>query len=150
MKTALLMLVAALAACVIPVQSVVNGRLGVLTDNRLLAAFISFVGGTLILGLLMVTTSKGIPSLPAGTSIPWYLCTGGLLGAVFVTAVLSLVPQIGTAKVLAAAIVGQLIMSLIVDHFGLLNVPKDPVTLKKIFGCLLLVLGTVLIQFGKQ
>ncbi len=148
MKIAFLMFLAGLSATVIPLQSIINGRLGVLTDNRFFAALVSFAGGTVALGIILCITSKGIPVLPPGVKIPWYLCTGGLFGAVFVTAVLTLVPQIGTAKVLAAAIVGQMVMSLIIDHFGILNVPKDPVSLTKVVGCLLLIGGTVLIQMG--
>jgi len=149
MKTAMFMLFAAMAAFVIPVQAIVNGRLGIEIENRILAALISFAGGTAVLALLLVIAPGGIPSVERFKQLPWFLFTGGLLGAIFVTVVLSLVPQIGTAKVLAAAIVGQLVMAVIIDHFGAMNVPKDPVNWYKIAGCVLLVGGTILIQMGK-
>ena len=146
MKTAMFMLLAVVAGLVVPFQSIVNGRLGILTENRFLSALISFTGGTVVLALMVLITSKGLPTLPAGTKIPWYLCTGGLLGAVFVTVVLTVVPSIGTARVLAAALMGQLLMSLVIDHYGMLGIPKDPVTFTRVLGCLLLLGGTILIQ----
>lgn len=145
MRTLWLMSLAMLAAGVIPVQAIVNGRLGQLVQNPLLASLISFGGGTVALSLLLLATS-GVPSIPEGTRLPWYLLTGGLLGAVFVTAVLMLVPRIGTANVLSAAIVGQLMMALIVDHFALLGVPQSSVSPTKVLGCALLIGGMLLIS----
>lgn len=147
----LLMLLAALSAAVIPFQAIINGRLGQMVANPLLVAFISFAGGTLTLALILVATTPGLPRLPVDLSwseIPPYLLTGGLLGCVFVTAVLMLVPRIGAANVLAAAIVGQLLMSVVIDHFGLLNIPQSPISWTKLAGCGMLVAGMLVIQRG--
>ncbi|MCA9053468.1 MAG: DMT family transporter [Planctomycetaceae bacterium] len=147
----LLMLAAAGCATVIPFQAIINGRLGQMVGNPLLAALISFAGGTLALSLILLVTTPGVPSLPQGLNwedIPPYLLTGGLLGTVFVTAVLMLVPHIGAANVLAAAIVGQLLMSVVIDHFGILGIPQSPVSLLKVVGCATLVAGMFLIQRG--
>ena len=143
------MLLAALAAVVIPVQAIVNGRLGETVQNPFLAAVISFLGGTIVLSIILMFWSRGLPTVPAESQIPWYLYTGGLLGAVYVTTVLCVVPHIGTANVIAAAIVGQLLTSLLIDHVGFLDVPKNPVTAAKLVGAALLVVGTLLIQRGK-
>ncbi|MCA9112470.1 MAG: DMT family transporter [Planctomycetaceae bacterium] len=148
MRTLLLMALAALAAGVIPVQASVNGRLGQLLQNPLLASLVSFTGGTLALGLLLLVSTPGLPSLPDGVRVPWYLMTGGLLGAVFVTTVLILAPRIGIANVLAASIAGQLIAGLIIDHYGLLNLPQSSISATKILGCTLLIGGMLLIQRG--
>jgi transporter family-2 protein len=148
MRTLLLMLVAALAACVIPFQAIINGRLGQSVQNPLLASLISFTTGTVALAVVLLATTPGWPSLPADPSRSWSLFTGGLLGAVFVTAVLVLVPRIGTANVLAASIVGQLVMSLIIDHFGLLGIPQQGLSGVRLLGGTLLVLGMLLIQRG--
>ncbi|MEZ6067260.1 MAG: DMT family transporter [Planctomycetaceae bacterium] len=145
-----LIVCAALAATVIPIQAIVNGRLGQTVGNPFLAALISFIGGTVALALILLVTTPGWPALPGDLSwsdIPPYLFTGGLLGAVFVTAVLTIVPRIGTASVLAAAITGQLLMALVVDHFGLLNVQQKSISLAKIVGCGLMILGVLLLSW---
>ncbi len=148
MRTLLLMGCAALAAGVIPIQTTLNGRLGQLLANPLLASLVSFVGGTLALGLLLLVTTPGVPSIPQGVRIPWYLLTGGFFGAVFVTTVLMLAPRIGITNVLAAAIAGQLIAALIIDHYGLMNLPQSSISLTKVLGCSLLIGGMLLIQRG--
>ncbi len=140
------MLIAALAATVIPFQAIVNGRLGQTLANPFFAAFISFLGGTLALAVLVLLTTPGIPQWPKESPVPLHLMTGGFYGVVFVTVVLILVPRIGAANVLAAAITGQLIMSIIIDHFGILGVPHLPVTVTRAFGCLMLLAGLLLIQ----
>jgi transporter family-2 protein len=147
----LLLLAASICATVIPFQAIINGRLGQLVANPLLAALVSFASGLVALAVIVFATTPGLPSLPRDlnwTDIPPYLFTGGMLGAIYVTVVLTLVPRIGAANVLAAGIVGQLIMSVVIDHYAVLGVPQNPVNLVKLAGCVLLVLGMLLIQRG--
>ena len=94
-KKILLFLIAGMSAFVIPFQSIVNSRLGRLTENPVLAAVISFTGGTLALSIILVFCSRGLPSISTGVQIPWYLYISGLLGAVYVTSALVIVPMIG-------------------------------------------------------
>lgn len=141
-----LMLLAALAAVVVPVQAKVNAALGLEVRNPFLAALISFLGGTVALILITLAWSGGIPRPQGGYPRDWTLYTGGLLGTVYVVAVLMLVPRIGAANVLAAGVFGQMVTSLIVDHYGLLGMARSPISLAKLLGVGLLVLGTVLIK----
>lgn len=145
-KTLLFMSIAAIVAGVVPVQAMINGTLRQTIGNPLLAAFISFLGGTLSLAVLLLLTTPGVPALDKVGGHPWYLYTGGLLGVVFVTTALLLVGHIGTANLLAAGLLGQLVMSIIIDHFGWLGVPQTPASLTRIGGCLLLFVGVLLIQ----
>ena len=81
------------------------------------------------------------------TLAPQYL-TGGLLGAAYVTSVLVTVRSLGAGGIVAASIAGQLTMSVIVDQFGLLGVDKDPISVSKLLGVLLLAGGTLLVVRG--
>lgn len=148
MKHLLLLIIAGMSAFVIPFQAIINSRLGKVTENPILAAVVSFTGGTLVLSVILIVWSRGLPSVPTGVRIPWYLYIGGLLGAVYVTTALTLVPVIGTANFIAATICGQLIMSIVIDHAGLMGVPRDPVSLSKVGGAVLLITGMLLIQRG--
>lgn len=141
------MLVAFLAACVIPCQAIVNGRLGQLLQNPLLAALVSFVVGTITLTVLVLISTPGLPEWPTQVSIPWYLLSGGLFGVIFVTVVLMLVPEIGTANLLAATVAGQLVMAMLIDHFAWLGVPRYPISPARVLGCLMLLGGLLLIQW---
>jgi transporter family-2 protein len=56
-----------------------------------------------------------------------------------------LIPRIGATSTLTALVVGQLLMALLVDHFGLLSSPRIEVNLPRIAGAMLLVAGAFLI-----
>ena len=71
---------------------------------------------------------------------------GGFLGAFFVTAAVMLVPRLGVAMTFSLIIAGQMIVTLIIDHFGLLGVPMKEVSLARIFGIALIAGGVVLIR----
>ncbi len=51
----------------------------------------------------------------------------------------------GAGGVTAATIAGQLTMSLVVDQLGLLGVERQPITVAKVLGVVLLALGVLLI-----
>lgn len=141
-----LLLIAGMSAFVIPFQAIINSRLGKLTENPVLAAVVSFTGGTIALGIILLFWSRGLPKIPSGIQTPWYLYIGGLLGAVYVTSALTIVPKIGTANFIAATICGQLLMSMLIDHWGLMGIDKNPISLTKIAGAALLIAGMLLIQ----
>jgi len=48
--------------------------------------------------------------------------------------------------VLALIVVGQMLCSLVFDHFGLLGVPQQPASLTRLGGAALLILGVALIR----
>lgn len=146
MRDLMMMLMMVFVSGLVPLQAIVNSRLGQVTRNPFLSAFVSFAGGVLTLGIITLIWSQGMPRVPDGARVPWYLLTGGIFGAMFVTTTLVLVPRIGVANVIAATIVGQLTMSLILDHFGLLGIPRNPMTLTRVLGATFLVLGMFFIQ----
>jgi transporter family-2 protein len=146
MKFLLLMFLAMLTGCLIPVQSIINGRLGTTLANPLLAALISFTTGTILLALVILAVPGGIPPWRSLMNVPWILYVGGSMGAVFVTLTILLIPEIGPANVVAAAIVGQLGVALLLDHWGVLGIQQRPITWIRVLGALLLIVGTWLIQ----
>jgi transporter family-2 protein len=77
--------------------------------------------------------------------LAWYYLIGGVLGAVYVTTALVAVRSLGAGGVTAATISGQLTLSLVIDHLGILGVDKQPITWERVLGVLLLALGTFLI-----
>ena len=74
------------------------------------------------------------PNLRAAASGPWWLWTGGLVGAAFVFGALFVAPRIGAAAFAAATIFGTVAASLIIDHFGLFGFPVKPMSLLRLAG----------------
>jgi bacterial/archaeal transporter family-2 protein len=58
---------------------------------------------------------------------------------------LAVVPQLGVAGLLAGSIAGQLAGGLMIDRFGLLGMPQNPITTGRLVGVALLVAGAVLV-----
>ena len=57
-----------------------------------------------------------------------------------------LAPKIGVANFIVMAVSGQILFSLIIDHFGLFGAPIKLVDLTKISGAGLLLLGVAITQ----
>ncbi len=128
----------------IALQAPINSMLGKATGS-FQAAFISFAIGTVVLAVIAAFAKGGFGTMGEATSLPWYYLTGGVLGAAYVTTVLVTVRELGAGPVVAATIAGQLSASVVLDQFGLLGLPKDPITVGKVVGVVLLSIGVYLI-----
>jgi bacterial/archaeal transporter family-2 protein len=119
-------------------QSAVNIRLGQFVGS-VEAALISFIVGTIALGLLLIPYGTGgFKQIP---QTPWYLLLGGLLGAAFVFGMVKIVPSIGAGTAVAGVIAGQLVVAIIIDHFGWFGLNTIRVDLYRIIGVVLLFAG---------
>jgi transporter family-2 protein len=95
--------------------------------------------------LLFVARGPHASFFPPGT--PWALYTGGLCGFVFIFCLAVAFPRIGAAWAIALVVLGQSAVALAIDHYGLLGMPRDPVTLARAAGLALVALGVALIRF---
>ena len=64
----------------------------------------------------------------------------------FVTSNIILMPFLGTALTTIIAMMGQMIMGIIIDHFGLLGSPKNKITSRKLSGLLCIAIGIILLR----
>jgi bacterial/archaeal transporter family-2 protein len=134
----------ALVGGLIALQAPINSMLGKATGS-FQAAFISFAIGTVVLAVIAAFARGGFGTMGEATSLQWYYLTGGVLGAAYVTTVLVTVRELGAGPVVAATIAGQLSASVVLDQFGLLGLPKDPITVGKVAGIVLLAAGVYLV-----
>lgn len=134
-------LVAVLVGALLPLQALVNARLGQLTLGALFASLASFAVGTLALALLWAASRPALGGLPQA---PWWAWTGGLVGAAFVFAATLLVPRLGAASLICLVVFGQLAGSLLLDHFGVLHA-RTPIDAGRVAGVLLVAAGAALV-----
>jgi len=146
MKHLLLLAIALCVGGLLPVQGAINTQLGKILNHPMQATFVSFFGALIAIVLYLVVTRPEMPSLATLKTTPLINFTGGLYGVVFVTAILMLTPEIGIANTIVAAIVGQLIVSILLDHFGLLGIDRYPINSYRALGCIGLVISLWLIQ----
>jgi transporter family-2 protein len=81
---------------------------------------------------------------PVGT--PWTLYVGGICGFVIILCLAVVFPKIGAAWAIALVVLGQSAAALAIDHYGLLGMPKDPITISRAAGLALVAFGVSLIR----
>ncbi len=140
------LLIALLAGAMMPTQAATNNKMAAFVDSPILAAFISFLVGTVALFVYVLLSGVSLANLAGVRDAPAIAWAGGLLGAFFVAAAVTLVPRLGVAMTFSLIIAGQMIVTLVIDHFGLLGVPVKEVSLARIGGILLITGGVVLIR----
>lgn len=128
-------------------QSGINAKVAQFTPTRLHGGLINFLGGFLIMLVVVAISRSEAPSATRLAQAPWWAWLGGLLGAFFVTMALFLVPKIGAANLAAGIIAGQLLGSLVIDHFGHLGLPQHPITPGRLVGLTLIFAGVACVRW---
>jgi bacterial/archaeal transporter family-2 protein len=140
------MLFALLAGAMLPLQFGINAQLAAWVGGSARAAFVSFVVGATVLLVAVLVAARGWPDRPGDA--PWWVWTGGLLGAFYVLGSIVTAPKLGAATLVALILAGQALASLAVDHFGWVGFEEQPVTLLRILGMLLLAGGVALVRLS--
>ena len=131
--------------CLVPYQAIINSQLAGKLGSPLPAALISFGGGFLIMVVVNLFSPAYWPALRKSASFPPYLFLGGLIGSAFVLSAIFIVPKLGSTALVGLVVAGQLLMSLFIDHYGILGAPITKISMMRISGTLLLFLGAVLL-----
>jgi bacterial/archaeal transporter family-2 protein len=140
-------LLAAFAGACIALQATANSGFRKNIDSPWFAAFFSICGTILSATLFMLIYRPTTPSWDQLKSTSWWNWIGGPLGAMIVLAGAALVQRLGAAPFIALVVAGQLICSLLLDHFALMNLQENPITLGRIFGAVLVVTGVLCIKY---
>ncbi|MBK6941950.1 MAG: DMT family transporter [Planctomycetes bacterium] len=135
-----------LAGALVSVQTGINTQLGRQLGQPLQAAFVSFVIGTLALGLALPLLRVAYPAPARVGAVGLPLLTGGVLGAIFVFSMIALGTRLSAAVLVGLVVGGQLIASLVLDHFGWLGFPQHALSVPRIVGAGLIVAGVLLIR----
>ncbi len=129
-----------------PTQAAINNKLALSVESPILSAFISFVVGTLALLLYILATGIPLGNIFAAKNASAIAWTGGILGAFFVASTIILVPRIGVALTFSLIIAGQMLVTLLIDHFGLLGVPVKEINIMRVLGVTFITVGVILIR----
>ena len=86
------------------------------------------------------------PDIAASRALPWYAWVGGLYGAIFVVAAAWGVPRLGVATTIILMVAGQLLLSVVLDHFGVMGMPKQPISLGRVAGIGLVIAGVLMVR----
>jgi transporter family-2 protein len=138
-------LLAFAAGVVLIVQVGLNTTLRSALGEPVIATLVSFLAGSAALIVFLWLTRATWPARAQWQAIPWWAWFGGILGAFYVVSTIIAGPRLGAAALLALIVLGQLVTSLLVDHFGWLGFPQHSLTALRLLGALLLFGGVLLI-----
>ena len=142
---ALYLVVALLVGALITVQTGSNARLKEALGHPFPAVVVSSLIGIVLLVIVIALIRAPIPSLGRVMSAPWTAWLGGVLGAVYAVTVVILARDLGAATLTALVVTGQLLCSVLLDHYGLLGFDVHAVGPGRLAGCALLLAGTFVI-----
>jgi len=128
------------------VQVGMNSQLRKVLQSANLAALVSFTVGTAALILLVVVMRTPMPTRAAFAAVPWWAWMGGLLGAFYVASSTVVAVELGASTLLGLALLGQLTTALVIDHYGWLGLPVNPITWERLAGVALLGVGVWLVS----
>ncbi len=117
-----------------PLASMITQRLGMLES-----IFIIHIGGAILIAIPLILVGGG--NLGNWRSLPWYALVAGSMGLIVVGGVSFMIPRVGIATAITLIIAGQLVISSILDHYGLLGVQVRPMDLPRILGLLIVFVG---------
>lgn len=140
-----LMAIALLIGAGLSVQVGLNSQVRHYLGDPALAALGNFLVGTVAILIYLLLMRANWPTTGALRAVPPVNWLGGLFGAAYVAASALLAPRLGSAPLLALLIGGQLLMSLVLDHFGWVGFAAHEMNLWRVAGAVLLVAGVVLI-----
>ena len=137
--------VAFVVGALITVQTGSNTRLKEAFGEALPAVIVSSLVGVVVLAAVTFATRTPWPSLSTMAAAPWSGWLGGVLGAVYAVAVVLLARELGAAPLTALVVSGQLVCSVVLDHFGLVGFTEHAAGIGRIAGCALMLAGFFLI-----
>lgn len=139
-------LLAIVSGAALPIQAALNGKMGKVVGDPVYAALISFVIGSFGLMIYVLTVRTDLSTITQTGNAHWSVWTAGLLGAFYVTCVVILAPKLGAALTFGLVVAGQLSISIIIDHYGVLGIPVHALNWLRVGGISLIIAGVMLIR----
>ncbi len=121
-----------------PLSSLISQRLGPLES-----AFIIHIGGALAAFIPLVIRGGG--GLGNWKSVPWYALGAGVFGLVVIGAMAFAIPRVGATAAIMVLVAGQLVVSMLLDHYGLLGMEVRRIDLTRVLGVVVLFAGVWLV-----
>jgi transporter family-2 protein len=146
LSSLLSMAIALLAGAAVPFQGGSNAALGRMLGHPLWATLASLLVSIVVVLPLLFVMRVPAPTVGAAVQGPAWLWLGGVAGVAYLTAALVLTPKLGAASFIVSVMAGQMLASLVIDHFGLMGLAPKPIALGRLAGGALILVGAGIVQ----
>ncbi len=123
-----------------------NSALRHALENPWLASMVSFLPIIAVLACLLLCFPSPLPSAKGVAAMPWWAPLGGLIGDFAVVAGLMFVSTVGAGAFAGLTITANILMSIVIDRFGLFGMPVHELSPGRIAGAALMVTGIALVS----
>jgi transporter family-2 protein len=134
----LVILIGLIGGVAVGIQSPIAGAMGKRVGGTA-SSFIIHMSGMIFSGIVLVL--QGGEKIRDWHKLPWYMLGAGVFGLILYETINITLPRLGGTMMIALIIVGQLLMGIIVDHFGLFGVTIRHIDLFRIIGVIALLIG---------
>ena len=124
-------------------QVAVMGRLGERIGSLEAVMLAAIVTGVIVMPVLLVAR-QGFGGLGDTFAQPWWMLTGGALGAAIVLSITIAGPRIGVVATTAFLIAAQFALAAVIDRYGWFGVDRVALTWPRVLGLGLLIVGAAL------
>jgi transporter family-2 protein len=125
----------------IPIMGAINAGLGTRLASPVFATVILMFVGFVLASLYMLL--QGIPSLPAELP-PIHSFGGGFFVVFYVLAITTIAPKIGLGNAIFLVLIGQIVSTSVIDHYGLFGAIQTPINVQKGVGIAFMAIGIFL------
>ena len=144
MNFTILIVFAVLVGMLLPIQAATNAGASRYLGDVSYAALLSFVIGTVLISTYILLTRPSFNTGISELSFPKYIIFGGLISVIYTLAITYLSPKLGVGNTLLIIVTGQMLASVIVDHFGIYDSIKHEITPRRVLGISLMLIGLYL------
>ncbi|HEX7814048.1 DMT family transporter [Dyella sp.] len=141
---------AVLAGALVPLQAASNATLGRALGHPLWGTLASLIVSMLVLAPVLLAVRAPAPLIAQASQVPLWGWLGGIVGTLFVSAGLLLVPRLGASAFVTCVIAGQVVVSMLMDRFGLMGLPIKPISTMRVAGVLLVLAGVLTVQWSNH
>lgn len=135
-----------ICGALLPFQAGLNARLGKSIDSPTYASLFSFIVGALTVAIYLQFTKETVTwaGLKSASISSWL--GGGVTGAIFITASMLALPRIGMAMTFGLIVAGQVIVSVLLDHFDILVAEQHSFNMWRLLGIILIIGGVLIVR----
>ncbi len=137
--------IAVVSGACMAVQGVFNTQVTKTTGMWVSNGWVQLTAFAVCVGAWLITGRDSIAAI--GKVEPKYVLLGGAIGACITWTVIKSIEQLGPAKATLFIITAQILVSYLIELFGMFGVDRQPFEWKKLLGLVVALVGLVIFQW---